>query len=203
VPDNSDEEPLAAFAVTPAMPAEDSQDADDVVELSGASSRPPAQEDGPTEIDLSDAIKALGPSPRTAPAAASAVPGVVDAAGLFERGQQRLERGHTREGLADLEEAARVPAFRFQAAWRLGKEYAAHGHAQAAVEWLERAAEVAAPSREVSVEVLYELGRALQRVGESARALAVFMEIDAEEPGYRDVGRRLDALARVENESRR
>ena len=203
VPDNSAEQPLEAFEVMPATPADDSQDGDDVVELSGATSRPPAQQDGPTEIDLSDAIMALGPSPRTAPAAVSAVSGAVDAAALFERGQQRLEKGHTREGLADLEEAARVPAFRFQAAWRLGKEYGARGHAQAAVEWLERAAEVAAPSREVSVEVLYELGIALQRAGESARALAVFMEIDSDEPGYRDVGRRLDALARVENESRR
>jgi len=44
---------------------------------------------------------------------------------------------------------------------------------------------------------------ALQRVGESARALAVFMELESEEPGFRDVGSRLTVLARVEDESRR
>jgi hypothetical protein len=62
---------------------------------------------------------------------------------------------------------------------------------------------VAAPSRDANLAVLYELGVALQRVGESARALAVFMELESEAPGFRDVGSRLTVLARVEDESRR
>jgi hypothetical protein len=95
-----------------------------------------------------------------------------------------------------------VTAFRFQAASRLGREYAARGHAPVAIEWLEQAAAMPAPSRDASLGVLYELGAALEAVGEFARALAVFMEIDSEEPGYRDVGARLAVLARVENESR-
>ena len=161
--------------------------------------------DGPTEIDLSAALSAIGPSGR-APSSAEApvgLPSVADAAALFERGQQRLEKGLAREGMEDLEEAARVPAFRFLAASRLGREYLARGHAHAAIEWLERAADVAAPSRDASLTVLYELGMALQRAGESARALAVFMEIESEEPGFRDVSSRLTVLARVEDESRR
>jgi len=161
--------------------------------------------DGPTEIDLSEAISAIGSSARASSSAAApgGAPSVSDAAALFERGQQRLEKGQAFEGMADLEEAARVPAFRFQAASRLGREYLTRGHAHAAVEWLERAADVAAPSRDANLAVLYELGVALQRVGESARALAVFMELESEEPGFRDVGSRLTVLARVEDESRR
>jgi len=95
-----------------------------------------------------------------------------------------------------------VPAFRFQAAWRVGSEHATRGNPHAAVEWLEKAAD-AAPSRDASLPVLYELGIALQRSGESARAFAVFMEIDAEDPTYRDVASRLAVLARVAGESRR
>jgi tetratricopeptide (TPR) repeat protein len=164
-----------------------------------------SSDEAPSEIDLSAAISAIGSAARGASstAAPTGVMSVADAAVLLERGQQRLEKGQAREGMEDLEEAARVPAFRFQAASRLGREYMARGHAHAAIEWLERAADVPAPSRDASLAVLYELGMALQRVGESARALAVFMELESEEPGFRDVGSRLTALARVEDQSRR
>ena len=173
-----------------------------VLELNAAPSTD-AREEGSGDVDLSAAISALGAPSRPAPAAEpSAIPSMAEAAGLFERGQQRLDRGQTRDGLADLEKAARVPAFRFQAASRLGREYAARGQEPAAIEWLEQAAAMPAPSRDASLAVLYELAAALEGVGEIARALAVFMEIDSEEPGYRDVGARLAVLVRVENESR-
>jgi tetratricopeptide (TPR) repeat protein len=150
------------------------------------------------EIDLSAAIKSLGP-----PAAlTSSLPAAADAAVLFERGQRRLNSGQIQEGLADLEAAARVPSFRFQAAWRVGREHAALGTSHSAIEWLEKAAD-AAPSRDESLSVMYELGIALQRAGESARALAVFIEVDAEDPAYRDVASRLAVLARVAGEPRR
>ena len=176
-------------------------DAEVVLELNAAPSSESRPESS-ADVDLSAALSALGGASRPAPASApNAIPSVSEAAGLFERGQQRLDKGQ-RDGLADLEAAARVPVFRFQAASRLGREYASRGQAQTAIEWFERAAAIPAPSRDASVAVLYELGVALEGVGESARALAVFMEIDSEEPGYRDVGARLTVLARVENESR-
>jgi hypothetical protein len=181
----------------------DAEDEDEVIELDVTPSLADTREERAAEVDLSAAISALGTT--TLPAAKkepAAVPSIADAAALLERGQQRLDKGQLREGLADLEQAARVPAFRFQAAWRLGREYAARGSAYAAIEWLERAAETEAPSRDVSLAVLYELGVALEGVGESARALAVFMEVESEEPGYRDVRPRLVVLTRVEGESR-
>jgi tetratricopeptide (TPR) repeat protein len=185
--------------------SDDSPGLDDVevvLELNAAPSTN-SREESSADVDLSAAISALGAPLRPAPAAdAAAIPSVAEAAGLFERGQQRLDRGQAREGLADLEKAARVAEFRFQAASRLGREYAARGHASVAIEWLERAAAMPAPSSDASLAVLYELGVALEGVGEIARALAVFMEIDSEEPGYRDVGARLAVLVRVENESR-
>ena len=181
----------------------DSDSEDEVIELDVAAALPEVRDDSAAEVDLSAAITAMGTTTRAAVRKEPpALPSVADAAALLERGQQRLDTGQVREGLADLEQAARIPAFRFEAAWRLGREYAARGAAHAAIEWLERAAEAPAPSRDVSLAVLYELGVALEGVGERARALAVVMEVDSEEPGYRDIRPRLAVLARVEDESR-
>lgn len=174
----------------------------------------------PAEIDLSDALAALGAAPGASaagrPAAGASLEAIFEAmrprgadyrtvaegAELYERGLRRLEDGEIRDGLADLAEAARVPAFRFPSASRLGREYVARGHAHAGIEWLERAAEMPAPTRDAGLAVLYDLGVALNAAGESTRALAVMMEIEADEPNYRDVRQRLEVLARAEAERR-
>ena len=174
----------------------------------------------PVEIDLSDALAAIGGSAGAAaggrPAAGASLEAVFEAmrprgadyrtvaegAELYERGVRRLEDGEVRDGLADLAEAARVPAFRFPAAARLGREYVGRGHAHAGIEWLERAAEMPAPTRAAGLAVLYDLGVALDAVGESTRALAVMMEIEADEPNYRDVRQRLEVLTRAEEKRR-
>jgi hypothetical protein len=44
--------------------------------------------------------------------------------------------------------------------------------------------------------LLYERADALHRLGESARALAVFIELDANAAGYRDVSTRVARLSR-------
>lgn len=174
----------------------------------------------PAEIDLSDALAALGGSSGAStagrPQAGASLEAIFEAmrprgadyrtvaegAELYERGLRRLEDGEIRDGLADLAEAARVPAFRFPAASRLGREYVARGHAHAGIEWLERAAGMPAPTRDAGLAVLYDLGVALNGVGESTRALAVMMELEADEPNYRDVRQRLQVLARAEEERR-
>ena len=127
---------------------------------------------------------------------------LTEAASAYERGVQRLERGDVKEGLEELEEAARIPALRFPAAARLGREYVKRGQAHAGIEWLERAAEMPAPSRDAALAVLYDLGLALEGIGEGVRALAVMMEISVDDPGYRDVPQRIEALARQEDERR-
>jgi hypothetical protein len=65
-----------------------------------------------------------------------------------------------------------------------------------AVEWLERAAEAPAPTVEASHGLLYELGDLLESFREDARALAVFIELQAASPDYRDVHERIAALSR-------
>jgi hypothetical protein len=125
---------------------------------------------------------------------------VTEAAGAFERGVQRLERGQAAEGLDELKAAAHVPAFRFPAAARLGREHIKLGQPLEGIEWLSRAAETPASTREAGLAVLYDLAQALEGIGEGARALAVLMEISADDPGYQDVAQRIARLLRQEEQ---
>jgi tetratricopeptide (TPR) repeat protein len=178
----------------------------------------PEEPEGPVEFDLSEMVAALGAPVAAAPLSAP-VPtpdlesvfegmrphsadfgSIADAAARYEQALQRLEKGEAREALTELETVARVPGLRFQAAARLGREYVALGRLQTGIYWLERAAEVPAPSHDDGLAVLYELGIALDAMGERTRALAVLMEID--ETGYRDVRERIDALVRAQDRSR-
>jgi tetratricopeptide (TPR) repeat protein len=116
----------------------------------------------------------------------------------YEEGERLIEQGLDREAIAALEAAARVPMMRFKAAARLGRFLIDRGDLNEGVEWLERAAEAPAPSPEEGHDLLYELAGALEAQGESARALAILMELDAEADGYRDVRTRILYLSRAQ-----
>ena len=109
-----------------------------------------------------------------------------------------LEMGMLQEATTCLKNAARSPRQRFEAAALLGRLYKDHGEITDAIEWLERAAEATLPSPEDGQALLYDLGLALEDAGETARALAVFLELQATAGEYRDVAERVDRLARVQ-----
>jgi tetratricopeptide (TPR) repeat protein len=109
-----------------------------------------------------------------------------------------LEMGMTDEAMTSLETAARAPRYRFEAAALLGRLYLKQDDLAHAVEWLERAAEAPAPTVDEARELLYELGSILESSGETARALAVFIELQADAGDYRDVAARVEHLARVQ-----
>lgn len=67
-----------------------------------------------------------------------------------------------------------------------------------AVEWMERAVEAPAPSADDGRALLYSLGETLESLGEVARALAVFLELQSDVGSYRDVQARIDRLSRVQ-----
>ena len=46
--------------------------------------------------------------------------------------------------------------------------------------------------------MLYELADTLERLGESARAMAILVDLDADAGGYRDVRLRIEQLARAQ-----
>ena len=106
-----------------------------------------------------------------------------------------LEMGLTEEAIPALRTAAKSAMLRFEAASLLGRLHKQRGEAHDAIEWLERAAEAPAPTADDGRALLYELGTTLEDAGENARALAVFLELQAEGGDYRDVRVRAERLA--------
>jgi tetratricopeptide (TPR) repeat protein len=111
-----------------------------------------------------------------------------------------LEMGMLEEAAGSLQMAARSPRYRFAAASMLGEISRDQGDLRAAIEWFERAAEVPPPEPENGRALLYDLADLLETVGETARSLAVFLELAAEAPAYRDVAERIARLSRIETE---
>jgi len=106
-----------------------------------------------------------------------------------------LEMGLIDEAIPALRTAAKSTRLRFEAASALGRLYKERGDAGAAIEWLERAAEAPAPTVDDGRALLYDLAATLEEAGETARALAVFLELQAEGTEYRDVAARTERLA--------
>lgn len=108
------------------------------------------------------------------------------------------ELGMTEDAVKALEAAARSPRQRFDAGSLLGRLYIESGELPKAVEWFERASEAPAPTADASRALLYDLAETLERIGEHARALAVYVELEAESGGYRDVAHRIERLSKVQ-----
>jgi tetratricopeptide (TPR) repeat protein len=108
------------------------------------------------------------------------------------------ELGMVDEAISALEEAARSPRQRFDAASMLGRMLVERGESARAVDWFERAAEVPAPTADAGHALLYDLAETLEKAGEQARALAIFVELEAESGGYRDVAARINRLSKVQ-----
>jgi tetratricopeptide (TPR) repeat protein len=124
--------------------------------------------------------------------------GAEEAAEHLELARTYIDMGMREEAIAALQTAARVPMHRFEAASLLGRLFLGGDDLPHAIEWLERAAQAPAPSEPEGRELLYDLGCALDSSGETARALAVFLELQADAGDYRDVAARVDRLARVQ-----
>ncbi len=118
----------------------------------------------------------------------------VSAALAYDQASEHFNRGEIDEAADCLKSAARDPMFRFRAASMLARIARDRRRFGEAVEWLERAAEAPAPTTEASHSLLYELGDILEATREDTRALAVFIELQAAAPGYRDVADRVAGL---------
>jgi tetratricopeptide (TPR) repeat protein len=109
-----------------------------------------------------------------------------------------LDMGMSEEAIRALETAARSPRHRFEAAAILARLYRKQQDLPHAIEWFERAAEAPAPAAEAGRELLYDLASTLESSGDTSRALAAFLELQADAGEYRDVAARVDRLGRVQ-----
>lgn len=174
----------------------------------------PGKPPGRLDIDLTDVLGDLGATgtPTSKPAAPESLDEVFGdfrsalskQAGAHEAGEKLglaktyLEMGMKDEAMAALVDAAKVPTHRFEAGSILGRLYLKKDDLPHAAEWLERAAEAPAPTANEGRELLYDLGVVLETMGETARALAVFLELQTDAGEYRDVAARVERLARVQ-----
>jgi tetratricopeptide (TPR) repeat protein len=124
--------------------------------------------------------------------------GADDAAQQMALANTYLEVGMEDDAILALKKAAHSPRCRFEAATHLARLFKKRNDMLQAIEWMERAAEAPAPSREAGLGLLYDLGATLEAIGETARALAVFMELQADAGEYRDVPGRVERLSRVQ-----
>jgi tetratricopeptide (TPR) repeat protein len=175
----------------------------------------------PEVIELATAAPAAAHQPAPAPAAQAAARQSVPAgdldgffADLREEAALRSTKKSPEEELAvglaffsageeelavpRLEAALRSPASRFIAAATLGRICVGRGDTLPAIEWFERAAEAQAPTPADGHRLLYELADALEGIGETARALAVCLELQTEAGDYEDVATRVDRLSKVQ-----
>jgi tetratricopeptide (TPR) repeat protein len=180
-----------------------------------AKAKPSPSESGTIEIDLTDALaepeEPVSPLPLVPPPPRSldqVFRGMRDesnrqsseeaAAEQYRLALTYHEMGMSEDAIKALESAARSPRQRFDSASMLGRLYLERKDNARAIEWLERAAEAPAPTPDRGRALLYDLAAALETVGEQARALAVFVELEAESGGYRDVAGQIERLSKVQ-----
>ena len=169
------------------------------------------QPESTIEIDLTDMLNEPAESAPQAPAARSldqVFRGMRDessrasseeaAAEQYRLALTYHEMGMPEDAIKALEGAARSPRQRFDAASMLGRLYLERKDAPHAIEWLERAAEAPAPTPDAGHALLYDLAKTLESVGEHSRALAVFVELESESGGYKDVQKQIERLSKVQ-----
>jgi tetratricopeptide (TPR) repeat protein len=193
------------------------------LEESAVASEPPAKEAAPskalggprsTEIDLTGVLGAIesappAPQPEAPPQDLEEVfkdfrdelshdTGEDEAGQYLKLAETYLEMDMADDAISALRTAVRSPRHRFVAGAMLGRLFKERGEIPHAIEWFERAAEAPAPGAEAGRALLYDLGETLEAAGETARALAVFLELQTDAGPYRDVDVRIDRLSRVQ-----
>jgi tetratricopeptide (TPR) repeat protein len=195
------EAPAAPKAAAVSVPAEHKE------KKGKAKAQPEAEE----EIDLTAMLEETGDKPAAAAPPARSLDQVFrgmrdQSAGASSEEaaaeQYRLaltyhEMGMPEDAIKALEGAARSPRQRFDAASMLGRLYLERNDSAHAIEWLERASEAPAPTPDAGRALLYDLAKTLESVGEHSRALAVFVELESESGGYKDVSRQIERLSKA------
>ena len=173
------------------------------------------------EVDLSislDTIKKPGGAPAAKPAPgaeendldsvfgsmrtqSAKKSGLDEAEKEYKRGLSLRTAGDIDGAIQAFEKAARAPKLRFGTSRLIARLYRDRKDVAKALEWLERASQAPAPTADEGYQLLFDLAEALEEAGESARALAVCMELQSEAGSYKDVDKKIDRLTKVQTGS--
>lgn len=113
------------------------------------------------------------------------------------RGSAMVDAGELDEAAVHLRTAARSPRRRFAAARLLGDVHERLGRVDAAIEWLGHAVDAPGVTPAERSDTLLRLADLLERSGETARALAVCLELQADAGDYKDLAARIERLSRA------
>jgi tetratricopeptide (TPR) repeat protein len=123
----------------------------------------------------------------------------------MEEAEQQYKRGLALRDVGDidgcvaaLEAASQAPRLRFVTAAILARIWRDRGTNGRAIEWFEKAATAPAPTVGEGHDLLYDLADTLEKEGETARALAMFLGVQAEAGDYRDLAARIERLTKVQ-----
>ena len=116
----------------------------------------------------------------------------------MKQGIALRDAGKLDQALQAFEIASRSPRHRFPASVCVARIYRERDQIPKAIEWFERATQAPATTADDGFELLYELADALEATGETARALAVCLELLADAADFRDVQARVQRLSKVQ-----
>jgi tetratricopeptide (TPR) repeat protein len=111
----------------------------------------------------------------------------------FELGENLFNAGHFREAVPELQRARQNPHARLKAMNLLGCCYGELGMLDLAVKQFEDASKEISSMDAMKKDIVYNLGRIYDRIGDQAKSLACMKQIYEVEHGYRDVAHRVES----------
>ncbi len=117
--------------------------------------------------------------------------GPADAEARYQLGLAFMSQGLTAEAVEELTQAAEDKGLAVACCSLIGQAYRQKRNFDEAVKWLEKAMAEAKPGTDQYYALAYELAEVLEAADDRARAAALFREVRAWNPAYRDVASRL------------
>src|SRR6266480_956425 len=111
----------------------------------------------------------------------------------FELGENLVSAGRFREAVPELQRARQNPHARLKAMNLLGCCYGELGMFDLAMKQLEEASKEILSMNAMKKEIVYNLGRVYERMGDRERSLACMKQIYELEHGYKDVATRVES----------
>jgi len=111
----------------------------------------------------------------------------------FELGENLVSAGRFREAVPELQRARQNPHARLKAMNLLGCCYGELGMFDLAMKQLEEASKEILSMNAMKKEIVYNLGRVYERMGDGEKSLACMKQIYEVEHGYKDVATRVES----------